>query len=138
MARRKKRLGNGASVSVLARYIHPSQPWKDKFVNNYDKARANGLGVIGREAKIIKRKETDCVLLSHIDFPGQVFHVALQRVVVVEEGPESELFGGNDEAQNNRPETFNSSLLWRVLNVFGSVVPHGHLLCWRPQRILVV
>mmetsp|Transcript_12834 Transcript_12834/g.18412 ORF Transcript_12834/g.18412 Transcript_12834/m.18412 type:complete len:341 (+) Transcript_12834:77-1099(+) len=104
MARRKKRLGNGASVTVLARYIHPSQPWKDKFVNNYDKARANGLGVIGREAKIIKSKETDCVLLSHIDFPGQVFHVALQRVVVVEEGPGSELFGGNDEAQNNRPE----------------------------------
>ena len=44
------------------------------------------------------------MLLSHIDFPGQVFHVTLQRVVVVEEGPESECFGGDDEAQNNRPE----------------------------------
>ena len=72
--------------------LHPSKPWKDKYVNNYDKAQATDHGVIGREEKLIRRRLIDCVLVSHANFPGQVFHVALQKVVVVDEGPESELF----------------------------------------------
>lgn len=91
-------------MSVLARLLHPSKPWKDKYVNNYDKAQATDHGVIGREEKLIRRRLINCVLVSHANFPGQVFHVALQKVVVVDEGPESELFETIDDGRNGDGE----------------------------------
>jgi hypothetical protein len=113
MVSRKKRLGNGATVSCFVRYLHPSAILRARFLNNYDKERLDGLSVYGREEKTISRRKTDCVLVKHPDFPDQDFYVAKSRVKVQLEGPEDDFFddptselaqnGGNEEATAPEP-----------------------------------
>ncbi len=74
MPRRKKRIGNVASASCFARFLHPSAPLRAKYVDDYDDVWIDGLNVVGREEKVIRR--IDCALVLHDDFLGQVFHVA--------------------------------------------------------------
>jgi len=90
--RRKKRLGNGASISCFAKFIHPSQPWRDKLVNNYTTACIQGLNVFGRQEMVVKRHKRVCVLIMHEDFPGQPFQVALGNITVESEGPKDDFF----------------------------------------------
>ena len=91
--RRKKRLGNGASISCFAKFIHPSQPWRDKLVNK-------GLNIFGRQEMMVKRRKRVCVLITHDDFPGQPFHVALGNITVESEGPEDDFFDAPNPSDN--------------------------------------
>lgn len=70
----KKRIGNIVSASCFIRFLHPSAPLRAKYVDDYNDVWIDGLNVVGREEKVIRR--IDCALVLHDDFLGQVFHVA--------------------------------------------------------------
>ena len=79
---RKKRPGAGCRASVLTRFIHPKQ-------NNPDKAHRSTVILIGRETKVVNRKEQLCFTFN---LNNTLCH-ALQRYIrVEEEGDRKDLF----------------------------------------------
>jgi hypothetical protein len=110
----KKRLGNGASVSAFVRFLHPSKPFHDKYLAEYDKARIGDLSVFGREEKTIKRRQILCVLVTHQDFPGESFYVAVRNTKVESEGLPDDFFDqvappeAGEEQRNIEPAADNT------------------------------
>jgi hypothetical protein len=102
MPRRTKKIGNGATTSCFVRFLHPSALIRAKYINNYKDARISDLNVLGREVKTVSRKPTDCALVQHNEFPGQIFHVALKKLRVDEEGPESEFWNDDNEGEGGQ------------------------------------
>jgi hypothetical protein len=111
---RKKCLGNGASVSAYVRFIHPSKPFRDKYLAEYDKARIGDLSVFGREEKTVQRRTVLCVLLTQQDFPGESFYVAVRNIKVESEGPPDDFFDqmappeAGEERRNSGPAADNA------------------------------
>jgi hypothetical protein len=89
---RKKCLSNGASVSAYLQFSHPSKPFCNKYLAEYDKARIRDLSVFGREEKMIQRHQVLCVLVKHQDFPGESFHVAKKNIKVESKGLPDDFF----------------------------------------------
>jgi hypothetical protein len=101
---RKKRIGNGASASCFVRFLHPSTLIRAKYVNDYKDARISDLNVVGREVKTVSRKLTDCALVQHNDFPGEILHIALKKLRVDQEGPETEVWGAENEGEGGEAQ----------------------------------
>ena len=57
------RLGTGATVSVLSRFLHPSNFIRDAFPNPERGHRLEDLIVLRKEKKIINRKEQTAVVV---------------------------------------------------------------------------
>jgi hypothetical protein len=99
MPRRTKRIRNGASASCFVPFLHPSALIRAKYINDYKDARISDLNVLGREVKTVSRKPTDCALVQHNEFPGQILHVALKKLHADQEGPESEFWNNDNEGE---------------------------------------
>jgi hypothetical protein len=52
--------------------------------------------------KTVSRKQTDCALVQHKEFPGQIFHFALKKLHVDQEGPESEFWNDVNEGEGGQ------------------------------------
>jgi len=87
MPRSRNRIGNGALAECLARYIHPSQPIRAKYINDYDTARIGGLTLVGKDEMTIKKRKVQCALMIHPDFPNETLYAAVKKVKVTAEGP---------------------------------------------------
>ena len=58
-------MGKGAVVSALAKYLHPSEVIRKKFRNAEKGKRIDGLRVIRREERKIRRHTTMCLVMRH-------------------------------------------------------------------------
>ena len=110
MARRpKKRLGKGAKVSILIKYLHPSRLVSSTFPNVPSNHRIDNCTVIGRDAKTVNRKkDRPVIIIQHKSFKstdGEDEEVyALPRwFKITEEGPSEHLFGASSSTEVANP-----------------------------------
>jgi hypothetical protein len=68
MAPRIKTLGKDAIISVLSKFIHPSEHIRKAFLNPEKGHRLEGCQVIRQEVKTINRKEQLAVVFHHPEF----------------------------------------------------------------------
>ena len=65
----KPRIGKDAEVQILARYLHPSEHLRNKYVN-FESLKAqltlDGCKVLRQERETISRKEQLAVVVSHL------------------------------------------------------------------------
>ena len=66
-----KRLGVGAIAQCKAKFLKPKKPVKEKYPNTYGEEVISNLNVLGKDKKIIRKKEMFVVKVSHIDFDDQ-------------------------------------------------------------------
>jgi hypothetical protein len=131
---RKRRLVNGASVSAYVRFLHPSKPFRDKYLAEYDKARIGDLSVLGKEEKTIQRRPVLCVLATHQDYTGESFHVAIRNIKVESKGPPDDFFDqvappeAGEERRNSGPAADNTE---EVPNPY---IGGGFILKMTPQQ----
>jgi hypothetical protein len=100
-----KRLGIGATVSALARYLHPSRIIREKYGENVlDTLRIDGLLVINKEEKRIQNRKVVCVVCRHDDFPMEEINIAETIVKLVTPGNPSHYFI-QEETRQTAPTT---------------------------------
>jgi hypothetical protein len=86
------RCGRGAKCSVLKKNLHPKKRISDTYVNHAVGDRLDGLVALRREKKSIRKKEAECTVFHHADFPNEEIYCVNRWVKVSEEGPPSEMF----------------------------------------------
>ena len=100
MARRpknKKRFGKGAKVTCLVKYLHPSRLVSSTLPNSTANSRLEECIVVGRDSKVVNRKEKAVIIVNHDDFktadgePEELY--ALPRwFKILEAGPSKDYF----------------------------------------------
>ena len=99
MPRKKKRIGYGAVVKVLLRYIHPSAEIRAKYVNPNKGDRLCGCVVTEKGVRVVNRKEQDVIIFVNDEFPDIELYAVSRYISIEEEGPPSEFF--SDEPTGN-------------------------------------
>ena len=98
----KLRAGVGAKVSILTKFIHPSEHVRTKHPNLEKQHRTEGV-LIGREEKTVTRRLQECYTFRSGDFEGHVMHAVKRYVKIVEEGGEADLFDAPEAPEDNPP-----------------------------------
>ena len=111
MAPRKKTHGVGAVVSVLTKFVHPSQLIRDKFPNLPNGHRLSGCITLRQEVKRINQKEKLSLIVKHNDFKNddeeyQELHACKRHFQIQEEGDPEFFF---DIPQQVTPTTEDQS-----------------------------
>ena len=96
------RAGVGAKVSILTKFIHPSEHVRTKHPNLEKQHRTEGV-LIGREEKTVTRRLQECYTFRSGDFEGHVMHAVKRYVKIVEEGGEADLFDAPEAPEDNPP-----------------------------------
>jgi hypothetical protein len=93
------RVGVGGVGSCISRFIHPSKPIRDKYVNRPKGHKLENLTVIAEGLKTVRRGggPTNVFIFSHGDFPDVEFYAARRYLHITEEGPEDGLFDQEEE-----------------------------------------
>jgi hypothetical protein len=116
-----KRLGIGATVTVYARFLHPSRDIQAFYgENGFDKRKVENCIVIGRDYKRInQRNNVNVVLLRHDDFPNKVIYAATTIVKLTKPGDASHYFVTPSEpaAEPTTNQTYPSEEELRPTNV---------------------
>ena len=87
-----KRNGKGAVCSVITRLLHPRKAVTDKYPNAGHNSKVENLIALRKEIKKVNRRDQECVILRHSDFPGVELHAVARYCKVITEGPISEIF----------------------------------------------
>ena len=92
----KPRPGVGAKGTCLVRFVHPTLPLRDRYLNTYKTERLGGWFVRGREHKVIRNREVLCYTIQHESFNDTdlTFYVSVKNFTITEEGPLLHLFSG--------------------------------------------
>ena len=94
MARRPKlRLGEGATCSVLVKFLRPTREVKEKYPHNVPDERVDGLVAVRAGRKTRGRTEYPAVFFTHPEFPGVELSAAQNKIKVVAEGHPSGFWG---------------------------------------------
>ena len=64
--------GVGAVCTALLKYLHPSKLVAKTYVNFDKKLKLDKLLCIGKEVKVVNKKEQLCYVFRHEDFPNQL------------------------------------------------------------------
>ena len=107
MAPRLGRLGVGAKVSCLSRFIHPSHEIREKYPNPVSGHRLEGCTTIRQEVKKVSRRDQLCIIVHHDGFKTAEgdyieLHAVKRYWKVSEEGDTDLLFddpGDNVESE---------------------------------------
>ena len=94
----KKRLGIGATCSVIKRFLHPSRTIQEKYQNITTYDRLEGLIALRKEEKTIRNRACVSIVFRHADFEGIELYCAERYAIVTEEGSPADFFEGNDAA----------------------------------------
>ena len=70
----QKRLGVGAVCSVQGKFLHPGKLISDKYPNRPANHELKGLIVVEEGTKMIRKKDTDVILMRHEDFENQFIY----------------------------------------------------------------
>lgn len=89
----KTRLGVGAKVSCLLKFLHPFGEVRKKFPNTYKTDRISNLTVTGQAAKLIRSESAQCFTFCHDDFPDVELYTTKPHAKCEEEGPPESIFG---------------------------------------------
>ena len=107
-SKNKKRFGKGAKVSCMIKYLHPSRLVSSTLPNTTANFRLEGCTVVGRDNKVINRKEKPVFIVHHEDFkttdgePEDIY--ALPRwFKIIEEGPSEDFFGVSSSTNGANP-----------------------------------
>jgi Transposase IS4 len=97
MPRSKKKIGIGAIVECFARFLHPSDQIRRRFVNMKSSLRLKNLVVVGKEVKKVNKKMVDCIVVHSEEVKDNdnyiCLHAAIKHFTVTTEGPAEEIFG---------------------------------------------
>ena len=113
MARQKRRIGKDATLSILARYLHPTKYIREKYENMRNNQRVEDLVAVRMDRKIVSRREQVVIVVTSEEFKDDDELVELYAVPrwfsVVEEGPEEDIFDmeagpKDDEASEEEEE----------------------------------
>jgi hypothetical protein len=89
-------MGDGATVSILARFIHPSEHIRTNYPNRETTLRLGGFKVLRLDTKKVSRQDQLCVIFTHDDFKhGDDYiplHAVRRNVKITTEGPRREFF----------------------------------------------
>ena len=88
----KKCLGVGAICSVKSRFLHPGKLIGDKYKNMASNHELNGLIVVEEGRRMIRRKETDVIVMRHDDFENDFIYCIKKWLKIEKEGAQSMLF----------------------------------------------
>ena len=94
-------MGGGATLSCLSKFVHPSAHIRNRYPNPVNGHRLDGLVVLRKESKTIRRKPQMAIVCSHPDFvdvegnPIELYAVE-KHFTITKEGP-TELFFDIDE-----------------------------------------
>jgi hypothetical protein len=96
---RKKRIGIGATCTVLKRMLHPAKQIDEKYPNKQFHDRLDDLLVIGRDERRVHGKNQNVILFRHIDFDDNdvVLYCSPRFAKVTTEGPQEEIFDKADD-----------------------------------------
>ena len=94
MPRLKKRAGVGTTASCLDRFIRPSRPIRENYLNMHRKEMQINLFITGRQVRSTHRgiKATQAQLLRQNNFDNVDFYEASQNVTITVECPSERLF----------------------------------------------
>jgi hypothetical protein len=92
----KRRLGSGAAVRILLKYLHPKLKVQECFPNAPANQRLEEFRVLRLGTKVISRVERVVVFVTHDVFQNNEMYCAIRYAHVTEEGPEASLFATND------------------------------------------
>ena len=107
MVRKKKTMGVGALISVLANRVHPSKHIREKHRNIRNGMRIIDCRVIRCEVKKISRRDQEAIVFTHDDYKEEngllVELYACQRYCkILQEGPPDQFFiGGSNDGDEN-------------------------------------
>ena len=121
MPRKKKTMGVGATVRILKRFVHPSEHIRKKYKNVKKDDRLVDCLVIKKEDRVVNRRQQECIVFRHDDFPNIELYGVERYCMIQTEGPVGgffnvdiddlieqtfeELDNLNDEANPNDEET---------------------------------
>ena len=86
------RRGKDAIVSILLKYIHPSEHIRASHPNPGNGQRLDGCSVIRREVKKVRRTDQLCLIVSHEAYPGVELYCVERYAKVTTEGPADYFF----------------------------------------------
>ena len=86
------RRGKDAIVSILLKYIHPSEHIRAAYPNQGNGQRLDGCCVLRREVKKIRRTDQLAIVVSHESFPNTELYCVERYAKVTTEGPADYLF----------------------------------------------
>ena len=114
------RLGVGAKVICLSKFVHPSQHIRDKYPNPVSGHRLEGCVVVRQELKKVSRHDQLCVIVHHNEFKTAdstivELHAVKRYWKVVEEG-DSDFFFDDPVAEEEREEEPDSVALPDVID----------------------
>ena len=92
----KKNMGLGAKVSVLMKYLHPSEHIRKRFPNAESNHRLIGCIVKGKDEKTVNRRKQKVILIEHDDFKKDgepiLLYGTYRWFTITEEGPREGFF----------------------------------------------
>lgn len=88
----KLRNGVGAVCRVKMKYLHPAKRVDDQYPNREDSGELDGLLVLRKDTKRVKKKDQGVVVMRHEDFPNEELYCVERWCKVITEGPEASLF----------------------------------------------
>eukprot|EP00558_Chaetoceros_sp_UNC1202_P011610 CAMPEP_0197239642 /NCGR_PEP_ID=MMETSP1429-20130617/6090_1 /TAXON_ID=49237 /ORGANISM="Chaetoceros sp., Strain UNC1202" /LENGTH=130 /DNA_ID=CAMNT_0042699097 /DNA_START=153 /DNA_END=541 /DNA_ORIENTATION=- len=86
------RRGKDAIVSILTKYIHPSEHIRAAYPNPGNGQRLDGCCVLRREVKKIRRSEQLALVVTHESFPGVELYCVERYAKVTTEAPPDYFF----------------------------------------------
>jgi hypothetical protein len=88
------RFGVGGVATCISRFVHPSKPIRDKYLNREKGHKLDNLKIIALQEKVIRRgaPAAKVYIFSHDDFPDQEFYASTRYVHLTQEGPEDGYF----------------------------------------------
>ena len=86
------RRGKDAVVSILLKFIHPSEHIRAKFPNQVNGQRLDGCCVLRREVKNIRKTDQLSLVVTHEAFPGVELYCVERYAKVTREGPPDYFF----------------------------------------------
>ena len=108
MAPQLHRLGVGAKVTCLSKFVHPSQHIRDKYPNPVSGHCLEGCVVVCQELKKVSRRDQLCIIVHHDEFKtadGTIVELhAVKRHWKVVEECDSDFFFDDPVAEEEREE----------------------------------
>ena len=105
----KKRLGKGAKVSILIKYLHPSRLVSSTFPNVPSTHQIDNCTVVGRDTTTVNcKKDRPVIIIQHelfksTDGEDEEIYALPRWFKITEEGPSEHLFGASSSTEVTNP-----------------------------------
>jgi hypothetical protein len=118
-------MGKGASVSCLARLLHPARVIQYHFPNMHSKKQLAGLIVLRKETKTINRKQQKALVCQHDLVKSGDSHIEIyastKHFTLLIEGPSDQYFGEySNDGRNIEGDTVHVPLSEEVYELVRS------------------